>query len=257
LENGTCRLDPAAKPAEIDAKFGEHDYSKWKGIYKLDKDTLTICVADPGADRPKEFTAGKEVKAMLLTFKRDKPREEDKRTTGRLLMGSKFRQMPFPMPHSHAAHAPFPADAIYSKDGKALLSWRVAILPHLGYGDLYKQFKLDEPWDSEHNKKLIAKMPEVYAAPPGAKVAAAEPLYQVFAGNGAIFEGRQGIKFTEAFDGTSNTLLIVEASESVPWTKPADLPYDPQKPLPQLGGTYPDGKFNVILADGSPRILKL
>src|SRR5262245_10717321 len=37
--------------------------------------------------------------------------------------------------------------------GKALLSWRVQILPFIEQDELYKQFKLDEPWDSENNKK--------------------------------------------------------------------------------------------------------
>ena len=38
-------------------------------------------------------------------------------------------------------------------------------------------------------------------------------------------------------DGASRTVAIVEATpeNAVPWTKPADLPYDPQKPLPKLG----------------------
>src|SRR6476646_454448 len=43
----------------------------------------------------------------------------------------------------------FPTDAIRDKNGKALLSWRVALLPFLEEGTLYKQFKLDEPWDSD------------------------------------------------------------------------------------------------------------
>src|SRR5205823_10918869 len=48
------------------------------------------------------------------------------------------------------------------KQGKPLLSWRVHLLPFLEQDNLYKQFHLDEPWDSEHNKKLIARMPPVY-----------------------------------------------------------------------------------------------
>ena len=56
----------------------------------------------------------------------------------------------------------FPPAAICDKDGKPLLSWRVAILPYLEQGDLYKQFHLDEPWDSPHNSSLIEKMPGTY-----------------------------------------------------------------------------------------------
>ncbi len=54
-----------------------------------------------------------------------------------------------------------PAPLVDAK-GKPLLSWRVAILPFLEQDNLYRQFKLDEPWDSEHNKKLISKMPKIY-----------------------------------------------------------------------------------------------
>src|SRR5262249_21670890 len=53
-------------------------------------------------------------------------------------------------------HGTFPPAAIYDKDGKALLSWRVLLLPYIEADPLYKKFKLDEPWDSAHNKKLLA-----------------------------------------------------------------------------------------------------
>jgi len=80
---------------------------------------------------------------------------------------------------------PLPAHAIYSKDGKTpLLSWRVEILRQLGHEALYKEFKLDEPWDSEHNKKLIGKMPKVYAGPGAAEQITKDgkTYYQVFTG---------------------------------------------------------------------------
>jgi hypothetical protein len=54
---------------------------------------------------------------------------------------------------------------IVDKNGKVLLSWRVLLLPYLEEGALYKQLKLDEPWDSKHNKKLLEKMPKVFASP--------------------------------------------------------------------------------------------
>ena len=55
--------------------------------------------------------------------------------------------------HNYAnVHRYFPRQAIYSKDGKPLLSWRVALLPYLEQMPLYNKFKLDEPWDSPHNR---------------------------------------------------------------------------------------------------------
>src|SRR5262245_25717314 len=51
-----------------------------------------------------------------------------------------------------------PPPAVYSKDGKPLLSWRVMILPYLEQLPLYNKFNLDEPWDSPNNLRLLAEM---------------------------------------------------------------------------------------------------
>jgi RNA polymerase sigma factor (sigma-70 family) len=139
---------------------------------------------------------------------------------------------------------------IIGKDGKALLSWRVALLPYLDENDLYKQFRLDEPWDSPHNKKLLPRMPKVYA-PPG--ITTREPyatFYQVFVGPHAAFEKHRGMRLADFLDGTSHTLLIVEAGHAAPWTKPEDLHFAADEPLPELGGLFPE-IFNAAFADGS------
>ncbi len=62
--------------------------------------------------------------------------------------------------HEDKGH--FPPAATYDKEGKPLLSWRVALLPYLRHEKLYEQFHLDEPWDSEHNIKLLPQMPLAY-----------------------------------------------------------------------------------------------
>jgi RNA polymerase sigma factor (sigma-70 family) len=142
------------------------------------------------------------------------------------------------------------ADDLTDKDGRPLLSWRVALLPHLGAEALYKEFKLDEPWDSEHNKKLIKKMPKVYA-PVRVKAKEGETFCQRFVGKGALFNER-GSDYTIPTipDGTSNTALVVEAGDPVIWTQPADLPFNLKGPLPKLGGLF-DGEFHILLCDGS------
>lgn len=138
-----------------------------------------------------------------------------------------------------------------AKLGKALLSWRVAILPFLGEGELYQQFKLDEPWDSPHNKKLLTKIPKVYADPTGKARDKSATYYQVFVGPHAAFEKHEFMRFPASFpDGLSNTLLIVEAANPVPWTKPEDLHFAPDEPIPELGGPFP-GLFHSAFADGA------
>ncbi len=134
------------------------------------------------------------------------------------------------------AHGRLPAPAIQGPDGKPLLSWRVAILPYLDENELYQSFKLDEPWDSPHNKPLLERMPYLYAAAPQPPSQAQGSLtpFRVFIGQGTPFEGGRGPRLADITDGLDQTILVVEADESVPWTKPDELPYAPDKPLPAL-----------------------
>jgi hypothetical protein len=104
-----------------------------------------------------------------------------------------------------------------------LLSWRVAILPYLEEQALYNEFHLDEPWDSEHNIKLLERMPSVYLhlesnAPPG------HTVYLAPIGENTGWS-EAGTRLREITDGTSNTIAVVQADVSlaVPWSKPDDL----------------------------------
>lgn len=156
----------------------------------------------------------------------------------------------------HEINEHFPPAAVYDKTGNPLLSWRVLLLPYLDQDDLFAQFHLDEPWDGKHNKPLLAKMPKLYAPPlPGKTKENYTTFYQVFVGTGALFEGKEGTSLPDITDGTSLTIAIIEASQAVPWTKPSDLPYDPKKPLPKLGGLFDNG-INAAFADGSTHWLK-
>ena len=128
-------------------------------------------------------------------------------------------------------------------------SWRVALLPFVEGAHLYDQYHFDEPWDSPANRKLLDQMPSVYRHPkdpPGTT----DTCYFALTGPGTVFSNDEGISFAKIRDGTSNTLLIVEAKRSVPWTKPEDIPYDAEKPMPELGG-YFDGGFHAARCDGS------
>jgi prepilin-type processing-associated H-X9-DG protein len=140
---------------------------------------------------------------------------------------------------------------------KPLLSWRVALLPYVDQQALYNQFKLDEPWDSPNNKKLIEQMPKIYAPvnKPG------KPGYthlQMAIGPNAL--SAVGTRIPASFpDGMSNTIAVSEAAEPVIWTKPDDVMLSgkelPKNLKKKFGGQFPGG-FNVLMWDGSVRFVK-
>jgi hypothetical protein len=149
----------------------------------------------------------------------------------------------------------FPPAAI-EKGGKPLLSWRVTILPFLQEEVLYKQFHLDEPWDSPHNLEVAKKMPAVFQSPGGPKDGKTRVM--LFTGKGAAFDGGKKVQAGDIRDGMSNTILCVEAGpdKAVPWTKPEDLPFDPENPSAALGKASPAGCIAAFF-DGHVMQLKV
>jgi hypothetical protein len=152
----------------------------------------------------------------------------------------------------------------YDKSGKLGLSWRVALLPYLDQNALFKEFRLDEPWDSEHNKTLIERMPPFYA-PPRTNTFGYTFLRGFTGPNtwldphltgqaGKPGRAADGVSMLAISDGTSNTILVAEAYDPVIWTKPDELAFAPDNP-PKLGGVFEHGA-HVLLADGSVKFLR-
>ncbi len=133
-------------------------------------------------------------------------------------------------------------------------SWRVALLPILGENDLFSQYRRDEPWDSPANKSLLARMPRVFAIPGSVSAADGLTHYQVLVGPGTAFERpdlRLNPFLAQHFPrGAAQTILVVEAADPVPWTKPEDLSYVAHGPLPKVGGLLGNG-FHALFADAS------
>lgn len=151
-------------------------------------------------------------------------------------------------PHLHQNH---PAD--YDSDLRPFLSWRVHLLPVLNMRPLYEQFHLNEPWDSPHNKPLLAKMPDLYRTGDDP----AKTTFQMVVGNGTAYEGKDGLQLQDFRDGTSKTALVVDAGQgkAVPWTKPEDLPFDEDNPIRAFGKSDFGNEFLTVLADGSTKTI--
>jgi hypothetical protein len=132
-------------------------------------------------------------------------------------------------------------------------SWRVALLPYLGKYELFSQYRRDEPWDSPANKAVLARMPRVFALPGSVRATDGLTHYQVLVGPGTAFERPDlRVRLTDFPRGAAQTILVVEAADPVPWTKPEDLSYAPNGPMPKVGGLVGNG-FHAVFADGSVR----
>lgn len=124
------------------------------------------------------------------------------------------------------------------------LSWRVHILPFLEDRELHSRFRLNEPWDGEHNIKLLHEMPDLYKT-------ADEPTktaLMMLIGKDAGYGGTHGLQLHDY--GSKRTILVLRADKAVPWTKPVDLPFVAENPISAFDEPDWHG-FVALRVDGS------
>jgi hypothetical protein len=164
-----------------------------------------------------------------------------------------LKQIGLALHNYHDINKAFPPGASRNEAGKRLLSWRVHILPFVEQQALYEKFHLDEPWDSEHNRKLLDQMPAIYRDPRVVGPSNKTRLLGL-ANEDGVFGADDGTTFKDMTDGTSNTIMVMEApvERSVPWTSPDDLVLTKDQ-LPAAFAKAADEMVAALFADGSVR----
>lgn len=165
-----------------------------------------------------------------------------------------LNQIALAMHNYHSAYGSFPPAYIADENGKPIHSWRVLILPFLEAQGLYDQYDFSQPWDSAQNQLLAAQMPVVFACPSDSTGGGTTTNYLAVVGPETIFPGAKSVSIQQITDGTSNTIMVVEAEGgSVNWLEPTDIDID--ELTNRQSGSYHPGGYNVGLADGSVQYL--
>ena len=177
----------------------------------------------------------------------------------------------------HEAYGSFPPPYTVDQDGKRLHSWRVLILPYLDEKALYGKIRLDEPWDSPHNRRFAARMPPVYrCGPEPDRTQSNTPSYLMITGPGTVGDGPEGTALHDIPDGPAKTLLVAETDRAaingaeinwaaINWMQPVDFdietmaheinPSHPSPLGPSIKTYNHNGDANGLFCDGSVRTL--
>jgi hypothetical protein len=160
-------------------------------------------------------------------------------------------------------HGSYPTPVVRDSAGVPLYSWRVLILPQLGYQELFDAFQLDQPWDSPANTTLVAQMPKEYCSvsSPDAWVNH-EPNFYLIIGQGTLFPNTGPVD--RAMVNDVPTMLVVQSCNgAITWSQPGDVEINKSSlqvgsiPQEQIGGIHRIPKSAFSRSSQSPESLAL
>jgi hypothetical protein len=220
----------------------------------LDSVTLEAVEESVELNIPKVKDPDQFFKDMTPAFKElVKGIAESQKAAARRMKTMPLREIGLAFHNYHDIYNGFPSYCApqSSREENKGLSWRVYLLPLLGESALYEQFHLDEPWDSDHNKTLVERMPKIYECEGVEKPG--HTSYHVFTGEGTPFGNEEPIGISGITDGTSNTIMVVQAGtdKADVWTKPSGIEFNSEDPKATLGKLAET--FLILLCDGSVR----
>ncbi|MEL6897303.1 MAG: DUF1559 domain-containing protein, partial [Planctomycetota bacterium] len=142
----------------------------------------------------------------------------------RMACSNNVKQIGLGLANYHASWNSFPPAYTVDANGNRLHSWRTLILPYVEQQPLYDRIDLTKPWDDPANAFLLDTEVAIYRCPSFAGT----PAYTTYLGlvdAEAVFQGDKPSRYRDIIDGTSNTVMVVEAGESmaVHWAAPEDI----------------------------------
>ena len=159
-------------------------------------------------------------------------------------------------------HGRFPPPYTVDENGNRLHSWRTLILPYIEQRALFAEIQLDEPWNSEHNRKFASTAVRAYHCPSHGNDLPSRTDYVMITGPGTFGAGTEGIVLDDITDNARQTAIIAEVAQSdIHWMEPRDYdsatgshrlvawPEDPINPA-DLSSCHP-GVVNMLMVDGS------
>lgn len=167
-----------------------------------------------------------------------------------------LRQIAAALNAYHNVHGRLPPAYTEDAQGNRLHSWRTLILPHLGHEDLYRQIRLDEPWDSPFNRRFHRTSVNVFACPANSG-RVLDTNYVAVTGAETAWPGSEPISLDQ-IDNETNTILVVEVADSgIHWMEPSDLDFERIGAEVEFGDSQKNmscshyAGINVVYADGS------
>jgi len=159
-------------------------------------------------------------------------------------------------------HGTLPPVYTVDEEGNPLHSWRVELLPYVGQSALYESIRLDEPWDSEHNRQFHGAAVSCYQCPSG-ELAPGHTTYAVVVGGQTAFDGGEGKRLADFGPRSATMVLVAEGRPAVCWMAPAgEIPQSLAREGINLGegtgigmGSNHPGGCNCGLRDGSVRFV--
>lgn len=161
-----------------------------------------------------------------------------------------------------------------SSEGDPPHSWRVTLLPFMDQKPVFDRYRFAAPWDDLVNEPVAIIPMAIFQCPSRVRQVRPEFLrdaQQRYFSHYAILNGAHtastGVTVNQITDGTSNTLLVVEAcGVDRVWTNPTDVDIDSQPVginLPSATRFHSPGWISshhydgghAALADGSVRFL--